>query len=319
MIHLGPCEIDTVIAKMKAFVYSDSEIMRAFGFTNGQVQKARVRIAPQFELTHNPAEADYFWCPADIGHVEAYYGGVNAIREGVQKLAHWQGNEARHVFYFCSDGADPVGIPSIMFRQSFYVLTKDVSAVAWPYAVDDFGDLVTGNFDSLPYDVSFVGSRMSHKCRAESFDSVRTTPEIKSFLDDSRLHWGQVENTPVGRHRREVFIKSLAESKMVLAARGGGLSSYRFFEAMSAGRVPILLADDWELPCKDLIEWDKCIVQIPESEARRAGPFLVDYLGRISNRKLAEMGMYAYAVWHSYLAPDVWPEMMTWNIERLLR
>lgn len=178
---------------------------------------------------------------------------------------------------------------------------------------------MTGDFDSLPYDVSFVGSRVSHKCRIESFDSVKATPAIKSYLDDSGLHWGKVENTPIGQRRRETFVKSLAESKMVLAARGGGLSSYRFFEAMSAGRVPILLADDWELPCKDLIEWDKCILQIQEEHARRTGELLEHYLQRHSNRELSEMGMAAYAAWRSYLAPDVWPEMMTWWIERLLR
>ena len=319
MKALGPYEIDTVIAKMKAYVYPDAELMHAFGFTNSQIEKARVRIAPQFELTSNADEADFYWTSIDAGHIEAYHGGVTAIAQGVRKLAHWQGNEHRHVFYFCSDGADPVGIPSIMFRQSFYALTKDVNAIAWPYAVDDFGDLVTGDFDGLPYDVSFVGSRVSHKCRMESFDSMKATPAIKSYLDDSGLHWGKVENTPVGLHRRELFIQSLAESKMVLAARGGGLSSYRFFEAMSAGRIPILLADDWELPCKDLIKWDKCMIQIPESEARQVGPFLADYLSKTSNRTLAEMGLYAYAAWHCYLAPDAWPEMMAWYIERLLR
>ncbi len=311
--------MDTVIANMKAFVYSDSEMMRVSGFENGQLQRARVRITPQYEPTQNADDADFFWCPIDLGHWEAYHGGVRAIWQGVQKLSHWQGNETRHVFYFCSDGADPVGIPSIMFRQSFYTLTKDANAVAWPYAVDDFGDLVMGDFDSLPYDVSFVGSRVSHKCRIESYDSVANTPEIKCYLDDSKLHWGQVENTPVGKHRREIFIESLSKSKMVLSARGGGLSSYRFFEAMSAGRVPILLADDWELPCKDLIDWDKCMIQIPEAEAKRAGPFLADYLSKTTNHELCMMGQYAYAAWRSYLAPDVWPEMMTWRIERLLR
>ena len=54
------------------------------------------------------------------------------------------------------------------------------------------------------------------------------------------------------------------------------------------------------------------MVQIDEGQARNAGPFLCDYLDRTSNRKLAEMGMYAYAAWRSYLTPDVWPEMMAW-------
>lgn len=304
---------------LKAFVYPDAEIARAFGFTPEQLERARVRIVPEFEATTDVITADCFWCMADLGHVEAYLGGVSAIKRGVERLSHWAGNEGRHVFYFCSDGAEPTGLPSIMFRQSFYNNRRDDWAIAWPYAVEDFRDIAYGDFDTLPYDVSFVGARVSHKCRIESFDSVKATPGLKSFMDDSNLHWGKVENTALGAKRRQIFIDSLANSRMVLAARGGGLSCYRFFEAMSAGRVPILLADDWELPHRDLIHWDWCIVQIPEKDAKNAGPILCDFLSRTNNRKLAEMGAYARGVWQSYLAPEVWPEMMTWYLERLLK
>jgi hypothetical protein len=304
---------------IKAFVYPDHEIARAFGFTPEQLERARVRIAPEFEPTTDAGAADFFWCAFDLGHVEAYLGGVSAIKRGVERLSHWQGNEGRHIFYFCSDGAEPVGIPSIMFRQSFYKTRRDDWAIAWPYAVEDFSQLCAVDFDSLPYDVSFVGSRVSHRCRIESFDSVKNTPGIKSFLDDSGLHWGKIENTALGAKRRQIFVDSLANSRMVLAARGGGLSCYRFFEAMSAGRVPILLADDWELPHPDLIHWDWAIVQIPEKSATIAGLILRDFLSKTDSRKLQEMGAYARGVWQSYLAPEVWPEMMTWYIERLLR
>lgn len=303
---------------MKAYIYTDAELMKVSGFSPDQIARAHVRIAPQFEPTPNADEADFLWCPIDLGHWEAYHGGVKAIKSGVQLLSHWQGNERRHVFYFCSDGPDRVGIPSIMFRQSFWKNNADVYCVAWPYAVEDFYQIAPADFSTLKYDVSFVGSRISHRCRSESFDSVAATPELKSFLDDSKMHWGRIENTPIGRERRELFIASLADSRMVLAARGGGLSCYRFFEAMSAGRVAILLADDWELPHKDLIHWDWCIVQIPEKDARRAGTILADFIKKTPVRKLAEMGQYARGVWQSYLAPEMWPEMMTWYIKKLL-
>lgn len=304
---------------MRAYTYTDAELMKVSGFSPDQIQRAHVRIAPQFEPTQNATEADFFWCPIDLGHWEAYHGGVKAIRQNVPLLPYWQGNEQRHVFYFCSDGPDPVGIPSIMFRQSFYKQRRDANVIAWPYAVDDFEALSGADFDALPYDVSFVGSRVSHKCRIESFDSVAATPEIKSFLDDSKLHWGKIENTAIGKARRQMFIDSMANSRMVLAARGGGLSCYRFFEAMSAGRVPILLADDWELPHSDLIHWDWAIVHIPESDARLVGLFLKSYIKQKSPHELAEMGEYARGMWQSYLAPMIWPEMMTWCIERALR
>lgn len=295
---------------LKAYVYSDSEMLHVSRFSIEQIARAHVGLPESFEETHDPHEADLFWIPIDLGHWEAYHGGAQNIHDGLPRLSYWHRNEARHVAYFCSDGAEPVFQPLIMFRQSFYKQRRDANVIAWPYSVEDFGDLVTDDFSRLPYDVSFVGSRVSHKSRIESFDSVMTTSGLRSFLDDSKLHWGSVEHTTVGAYRKELFRQSLAESKLVLAARGGGLSCYRFFEAMSAGRVPVLFADDWELPHQDKIEWNRCIFQIAENDAPKAGDILLEILSNTTNKELGEMGKYARSAWLLYLAPRTWPDVM---------
>lgn len=303
---------------LTAYCYSDQELMRVLRFTPEQLERARVKLPKTFDRTYSPNKADCYWIAIDLGHAEAYHGGALEIHMRLPMLDHWRGNEARHVAYFCSDGANPVGLPLIMFRQSFFKNRRDPNVVAWPYAVEDFGNLVTGDFSELPYDVSFVGSRVSHKSRIESFDSVQATPGLRSFLDDSKLHWGSVEHTEVGKRRKALFVKSLAESRLVLAARGGGLSSYRFFEAMSAGRVPVLFADDWELPRADVIDWDRCIIQIPESEAGNAGPILLDYISHTTDDELAAMGCRCRQAWCAYLNPVVWPEQMERCVDNAL-
>jgi len=307
---------------LKAYVYSDKEIAIVSGFTQAQIDKARVKCpfdSPHGNSPEAAATADVFWIPIDLGHWEAYHGGARSIAAGLPKLSHWAGRERRHVAYFCSDGAEPTGLPCIMFRQSFNRQRQDENAVAWPYAVEDFGYLYTDDFSTLPYDVSFVGSKASHKCRTESFDSVARTPELKSFLDDSKMHWGSIEHTTIGDLRKQLFIDSMQDSALVLAARGGGLSCYRFFEAMSAGRVPVLLADDWVLPNSDLIEWENIIIQIPECRARETGSILLEFLRRISDEELAWMGKCCRTAWREYLAPAQWPKMMERCVKERLK
>jgi hypothetical protein len=295
---------------MKAYVYFDSDLLHALPMSIEQIERARVKLPSTFEAVDDPRQADIFWLPVDLGHVEAYHGGARAVAQYLPRLPYWKGNERRHVAYFCSDGAEPTGLPCIMFRQSFHKDRADENVIAWPYAVDDFGYLATDDFSTLPYDVSFVGSRVSHKCRIESYDSVSKTPDLISFLDDSKMHWGSIEHTEVGKKRKQLFIESMRVSALVLAARGGGLSCYRFFEAMSAGRVPVLLADDWQLPHADMIDWGKCIIQIPECRAKDTGRILLEYLRRISDEELAEMGRECRLAWTQYLAPAAWPKMM---------
>jgi hypothetical protein len=292
---------------LKAYRYFDGDIVRCFPMSLAQIERARVKLPPTFDDVLNPEIADIFWIPIDLGHVEAYHGGVSAIRECLPRLPFWKGNERRHVAYFCSDGAEPVNAPLIMFRQSFYKDRRDENAIAWPYAVEDFGDLVTGDFDAMPYDVSFVGSKVSSKSRIESFESVQRSIKLKHFLDDSKLHWGSIEYSEIGKQRKALFRQSLRDSRMVLAARGGGMSCYRFFEAMSAGRVPVLFADDWELPHQDIIDWDRCIIQIAERDATRTADILEEH---VKTANLNMMGQEARYVWKSFLAPEVWPQMM---------
>ncbi len=122
---------------IRAFVYPDSDLIRATPLSPPQIDKARVELPSTFKATDRPQDAGIFWVPVDLGHIEAYHGGARAVAESVRRLPFWKGNERRHVAYFCSDGPEPTGLECIMFRQSFYKDRADENVVAWPYAVED--------------------------------------------------------------------------------------------------------------------------------------------------------------------------------------
>ncbi len=57
----------------------------------------------------------------------------------------------------------------------------------------------------------------------------------------------------------------LARSRFTLCPRGVGSCSYRLFEAMRAGSVPVILSDELVLPAGP--DWEACSVRIPEKQA----------------------------------------------------
>lgn len=65
------------------------------------------------------------------------------------------------------------------------------------------------------------------------------------------------------------YIGVLACSEFALCPRGGGLNSYRLYEAIQCGAIPVLFADDAVLPYPGLA-WSDFIIRIPE---RYAGNF----------------------------------------------
>jgi hypothetical protein len=60
------------------------------------------------------------------------------------------------------------------------------------------------------------------------------------------------------------YVQTLLRSKFVLCPRGIGPSSWRLFETMRVGRVPVVISDDWVPPFG--IDWHSFVVRVRESD-----------------------------------------------------
>ena len=65
------------------------------------------------------------------------------------------------------------------------------------------------------------------------------------------------------KSKTEYFNYLLINSKYTLCPSGSGPNSIRFWEALGAGSIPVLLADTLELPVHEL--WTKAIIRLPEN------------------------------------------------------
>jgi hypothetical protein len=65
---------------------------------------------------------------------------------------------------------------------------------------------------------------------------------------------------------RSEYIENILGSDLVLCAKGDGNFSVRFFEALSLGRVPLLIDTDCPLPLSGLINYDEFIVRVDYRE-----------------------------------------------------
>lgn len=74
-------------------------------------------------------------------------------------------------------------------------------------------------------------------------------------------------DTSHSRLPEERYLTLMSQMKFALCPRGHGLSSYRFFEAIHCGAVPVLFADAAVLPYPDL-NYSAFSIRMPEREAR---------------------------------------------------
>lgn len=100
------------------------------------------------------------------------------------------------------------------------------------------------------------------------------------------------------REARMTYDQFLLSSKFAGVPKGDELFSYRFTEAMSAGAIPVVHADDWVLPfSKKLIHWEKCAVRIPEAQVNDT----ISILSRITAKQRCEMRKCVMHAYHRFM------------------
>lgn len=141
---------------------------------------------------------------------------------------------------------------------------------------------------------SFVGSSRTHRVRravlalqhpdGEIVDtSKRTAPETAGV--DDRARWNS-------------FAAGIRKSAFVLCPRGGGTATFRLFETMMLGRVPVIISDQWVPPIGPA--WDRCSIRVPERQVHTI-PSLLE-----QHRDMAlSMGDAARDAWLEWFSPQV--------------
>lgn len=116
----------------------------------------------------------------------------------------------------------------------------------------------------------------------------------KDYLKDIQKNGAELDQN----NYREIMQQSVFAG----APRGDNLFSYRFSEILSAGTVPVVYSDGWLPPFnKNIIDWKKCAVFIPESDYNKTRNILLE----ISEEDRCLMQKCALHVWDKYASSRV--------------
>lgn len=190
---------------------------------------------------------------------------------------------------YCSLPGLFTSVPSWALRPAFQV--------PWSYhMIARPQDVLGTERPSGPPDLlfSYVGSMRSHRCRRPIFELRHRRGVIE--WAEGHVPWDtrQFEHEARRRHFADVTLRS----SFVLCPRGRATSSFRFYETMAAGSVPVVISDDWVPPLG--VDISEFAIRWPEGNL--AG--LVDYLERMEPCA-AEMGARAKQVFDERFAPEV--------------
>ena len=154
--------------------------------------------------------------------------------------------------------------------------------------------LPTSDVDLL---FSFLGAK-SHRVRAR----LAKISHPRAVLQLSQVNFFAGESSDEHKKRiaiqKHLFTELMHRSRFILCPRGQGSSSIRLFETLSAGRVPVIISNQWEAPRGP--DWDSFSLRVREQDIATIPRLLEEREGDFE--AMAKRARHAYDEW---FAPEV--------------
>jgi hypothetical protein len=145
---------------------------------------------------------------------------------------------------------------------------------------------------------SFVGSvnapvnifgEMGHKTRMNMLNSLKDKPEY--FLKP------RIWQTSIEESRKNLFLDITSRSKFTLCPRGYGATSFRLYEAMQLGSIPVFIYHGTPyIPFSDVIDWNKLAILVEYKDINN----IDNILKSISEEKYQYMLNYIEEIYPKY-------------------
>jgi hypothetical protein len=293
--------------------------------TAGRFRRWGEEEASVYELVELD-DADCVVLPTAWEHYEGREAAEAAAR-ALAERAHAAGKPL--ALFFVSDSTAQVPLPGAhVFRTSLNGSMRNERVHAMPALSADLGEAPPRSWRERPV-VGFCGfapgyrnrplaglrrrlrGRREHPasvrgraCRAlERSAAVDTRFVVRTEFWAGALRGGAVDYERMRQARGE-FAENVRSSDYVLAARGGGNFSYRLYEAMSAGRIPLFVDTDCVLPFEDEIDWRSLVPWVDASELADLGDRVAAFHAELGPEGFRERQRECRQLWEQLLSPE---------------
>lgn len=291
---------------MRQFIYKPEHV----GLTEWPSGTLRLE---GIHVTDDPEEADVFVCPGSLA--------LFRNPEDLKKLPYFKGRESIHCFFDVSDHETQYHQPSMFIRCNLrpFNLEADPNSIQMAWPVEDYAECLQVPECGFTNHISFHGWATSHPSRELSIQSCLDSGVKCSFsLYNDFTGYLKADDPELARRRVE-FRRSMRESKICLCPESiPGVFPYRYFEAMSAGRIPLLVGSDFVFPFNDEIDYKAFTVFCSRADAAKAGEIAEQFLSSHSDADVIEMGRLARQAWVWWLDGRNWPSLHAYAVQKTL-
>jgi hypothetical protein len=236
------------------------------------------------------------------------------------------------VTFYGGDSTDPLPVDATVFRTSLLRSQRGPNEFALPAWSEDFlaryrdGRLQPRPKRTRPV-VGFCGNTnvapprslagaVRGALRGSQEETTHTHPRtraLRAIERDGRLEpnvvlrsefWGALEDSSALLAARREYVNNLLESDYVLCVRGIGNFSYRLYETLSVGRIPVFVDTDCVLPLDFDIDWREYCVWVDGDEIDRIGDRVLEFHESLDDAAFDERQRACRRLWESKISPE---------------
>ena len=205
--------------------------------------------APPGSIASSPASADVIIHSSNEQFIGAPFARPLSKSDIEQFVWDWGDRPTgRYSGFYCS-------LPNSLFDTGRH--RTFIYPIAFNELVDEFPQ------SEARVNFGFIGG-MTASVRERLFRLLKPRElQDNSVYKVQGADWAKVSDRNGGLIKQE-YAGFLRTTKFILCPRGYGLGTARLFEAMKAGRVPVIISDGYVLPSG--IDWDACSISIRERD-----------------------------------------------------
>jgi len=271
-----------------------------------------------FDTVAQPEDADFLVFPYELDPIICHRR-TPFTRDYLERLPYFAELEHRHVFFNFHDLGQPLCTRACIITDDPARSNRD-DLFVYPYPHFPFAHVLQAapdfNFDAIRFDVSFVGT-ISDPVRLTLLKSIRLEKRLRHYLNapqapdwDRSASYLHMASAKRRQALERLYVGVMRRSWATLCPRGRGSSSYRFFETMCLGRLPVHMSDEYVLPLADRIDYKAFTLFLPESDAVHAGELVHGWLARKDPDERQGMCRLARKAWEEHLAPQYAQDMV---------
>jgi hypothetical protein len=143
--------------------------------------------------------------------------------------------------------------------------------------------------------------------RAKALRSL-VHPGVKTDFIRRNAYWagtaGRFHHKPAAQAQpRREFLDNLMGSDYMVCLRGAGNFSFRLYEALAAGRIPLFINTKCVLPFEDQIDWRRHVVWIEQDDMEHAAERLLEFHGSLNDEQFRAVQVSNRRLWEEFLSP----------------